>query len=156
MLSTKGRSGKGNERLGWSTCRRYFSSTLQQSISGHVNIHNKQNSVVLEHGKPPEVLLYMQEMGLTMQGSHSCWIHSGMFEFIDTNNTESCTPSARCFQMWPVELLLAHVLVKPIYCQASCALNDSGQVGGRSELVKSHNSGFGGKLKKISFNKCTF
>lgn len=72
-----------------------------------------------------------------------------MFEFIRTNSTESCTPSARCSQMQPVELLLAHVLVKPIYLQATCALNDSGKAGGgRSEHVKSRNSGFGKKLKK--------
>lgn len=76
MLSTKGRSRKGNEWLGWSTCHGYFSSTFQQNISSHVNIHNKQNSPVLERGRPPEVPLYTQEMALTMQGSHSCWIRS--------------------------------------------------------------------------------
>ena len=149
MLSTKGRSRKGNEWLGWSTCHRYFSSTVRQSISGHVNIHNKQNSLVLERGKPPEVLVYTQEMGLATQGRRSCRIHRGMFELIGTNNTESCAPSARCSQMRPVELLLVHIQVKPIYCQATCALTDSGQAwGGRSDLVKSCNSGFGEKMKK--------
>lgn len=55
-----------------------------------------------------------------------------MFEFIGTNNTESCSPSARSSQMQPAEHLLAHILVKP-----TCALIDPGQVeDGRGELVK--------------------
>lgn len=83
-----------------------------------------------------------------MQGSRSYCIHSGIFEFKGTNNTESCTPSARCSQVQPIEPLLAHVLVKPIYWQAVCALKNLGQVGGkRGEVVKNCNSGLGGKLK---------
>lgn len=64
-----------------------------------------------------------------------------MFEFIGTNNTKSCSPSARSSRMQPAERLLAHILVKP-----TCALIDPGQVeDGRGELVKSHNLRFAGK-----------
>lgn len=51
------------------------------------------------------------------------------FTVIGTNNTESYGQNARSFQMQPIEPLLAHMLVKPLYSPVTYALNDSGQVG---------------------------
>lgn len=147
MLSTKGRSRKGNEWLGWSTCHGYFSSTFQQSISSHVNIHNKQNSLVLERGRPSEVPLYTQEMGLTMQGSHSCWIHS-------------CSLNSLAQIILKVPDILGYdqlnnclLMPKSNQCIFKlCVPWMSGQVrGGRSEIVQSCISELGAKLKKNPF-----